>query len=86
MSMEKYTDSIGNEHYCDDRVAGLLKELTEIEILGDKMSDHITRLMIASNDCLDLRNEKYAIQDTIEKLTKHYNDFVIDCIFNKDKS
>ena len=86
MSMANYTDSIGNEHYCNDQVVGLLKELTEIQILGDKMSDHITRLMIASNDCLDLRNEKYAIQDTIEKLAKHYNDFVIDCIFNKDKS
>lgn len=77
MSMAKYTDSIGNEHYCNDKVVDMSKELAEIRIHCDAMHDHINRLMVASGEVLDLREAKYKLDEIINGIITEYNECAI---------
>lgn len=75
--MAKYIDSIGNEHYCNDKVVDMSKELAEIRIHGYAMHDHINRLMSASGECLDLREAKIKLDEIIDGIIADYNECVI---------
>lgn len=50
-------------------------ELNKIQKHLDLASDHITKMMMASNDCLDLRNEKHILWDLEKALIEKYNEF-----------
>lgn len=77
MSMAKYTDSIGNEHYCNDKVVDMSKELTEIRIHCDAMQDHINKLMVTSGEALDLREAKSKLDEIINGIITEYNECAI---------
>lgn len=77
MSMAKYTDSIGNEHYCNDKVVNMSKELAEIRIHCDAMHDHIIKLMVASGEVLDLREANSKLDEIINGIIAEYNECAI---------
>ena len=77
MSMAKYTDSIGNDHYCNDKVVEMSKELSEIRIHRNAMLDHINKLMVASGEVLDLREAKNKLDEIIGGIITEYNECVI---------
>ena len=76
MSMATYIDSIGNEHYCNDKIVDMSKELAEIRIHCDAMHDHIDRLMVASGEILDLREAKNKLDEIINDIIAEYNECV----------
>ena len=76
MSMATYIDSIGNEHYYNDKIVDMSKELAEIRIHGDAMHDHINRLMVASGEILDLREAKNKLDEIINDIIAEYNECV----------
>lgn len=75
--MAKFIDSVGNEHYCDDKIIDMSKELAEIRIHGYAMHDHINQLMAASGEILDLREAKIKLDEIINGILTEYNEYVI---------
>ena len=73
MSMATFKDSIGNEHYCNDKIVDMSKELAEIRIHCDAMHDHINGLMVASGEILDLRETKNKLDEIINDIITDYN-------------
>lgn len=77
MSMATFKDSIGNLHYCNDKIVDMSKELAEIRIHGYAMHDHINQLMVASGEVLDLREAKIKLDEIINGILTEYNECVI---------
>ena len=75
--MAKFIDSVGNEHYCDDKIIDMSKELAEIRIHGYAMHDHISQLMAASGGTIDLREAKIKLDEIINGILTEYNEYVI---------
>lgn len=75
--MAKYIDSVGNEHYCNDKITDMSKELAEIRIHSYALHDHINQLMAASGEVLDLREAKIKLDEIINGIITDYNECVI---------
>ena len=58
MSMATFKDSIGNEHFCDDKVKDWYANLVEAHIHAAAICDAMNRFMSATGDVVDLSNEK----------------------------
>jgi hypothetical protein len=76
MSMAKYTDSTGKEHYCNEKIVDLSKEMAEIRIHGYALHDHINKLMAASGKTIDLSESKIKLDEIINGIIAKYNECV----------
>lgn len=78
MSMAKYIDSIGREHYCNEKIVDLSKEMAEIRIHGYAMHDHINKLMAASGKDIDLSESKIKLDEVINYILYTYNNYIVN--------
>lgn len=76
--MATFKDSIGNEHYCDDRVEGMLKELKEVGNHADIIADCMNRFMSATHDVVDLSEEKGLIERAVKGMCHKYGERVLE--------
>lgn len=77
MCMTTFKDSIGNEHFCNDKVKDMYANIVEAHIHADAICDAMNRFMSATGDVVDLSKEKALIDKAIKSMSEKYNEHAL---------